>query len=158
MRKVFVFFLVAFMASACDEDRVYEKNVDFDDRFWPVSEKPEFEFDIVDNAVNYNLYCNIRNSVSFPYSRIFINYSLEDSSGVAIQKQLTPAFLFDQHSGKPQGTSGLGDIYDQRIPLLKNYHFNKPGKYRVRFEQYMRTDSLQGILAVGLRVEKTAAN
>jgi gliding motility-associated lipoprotein GldH len=154
MRIAVFVLLITMLFSACDEERVYEKNFDFEDRFWPVSQKPEFEFEIHDNKANYNLYCNIRNSVSFPYSRLFINYSLEDTTGVSLKKQLTPAFLFDQHSGKPEGTSGLGDIYDQRIPLLRNYHFPNPGKYRIRFEQYMRTDSLQGILAVGLRVEK----
>jgi gliding motility-associated lipoprotein GldH len=156
MRKTIFFLLLALMVSACDDARVYEKNFDFDERFWPVSQKPEFEFDITDNAARYNLYCNVRNSVSFPYSRLFLNYALEDSSGISLQKQLTSAFLFDQHSGKPQGTSGLGDIYDQRIPLLKNYQFAKPGKYKIRLEQFMRTDSLQGILAVGVRIEKTS--
>jgi gliding motility-associated lipoprotein GldH len=156
MRTVVFVLLVTMLFSACDEGRVYEKNFDFKDRFWPVSQKPEFEFEITDNQANYNLYCNIRNSVSFPYSRLFINYSLEDSAGTPLQKQLKPAFLFDQQSGKPEGVSGLGDIYDQRIPLLSNYHFSSPGRYKIRFEQYMRTDSLQGILAVGLRVEKAS--
>jgi gliding motility-associated lipoprotein GldH len=157
MRTAVFVLLITMLFSACDEERVYEKNFDFEDRFWPVSQKPEFEFEILDNQVNYNLYCNIRNSVSFPYSRLFIQYSLEDSAGTSLQKQLKPAFLFDQHSGKPEGASGLGDIYDQRIPLLRNYHFANTGKYKVRFEQYMRTDSLQGVLAVGLRVEKAIA-
>jgi gliding motility-associated lipoprotein GldH len=156
MRTAAFFTLMAMLLVTCDDQRVYEKNFDFENRYWPVNEKPEFEFEIRDHQINYNLYCNLRNSVSFPYSRLFINYSLEDSTGVSVKKALTQAFLFDQKSGKPEGTSGLGDIYDQRIPLLKNYHFAAPGKYKIRFEQYMRTDSLQGILAVGLRVENTA--
>jgi gliding motility-associated lipoprotein GldH len=155
MRKA-VFILLTLFVSACNDDRIYEKNFDFKDRFWPVSQTPEFQFDITDTKVNYNLYCNLRNTVSFPYTRLFINYYLQDSSGVQLQKKMTTAFLFDQHSGKPQGASGLGDIYDHRIPLLKDYQFPHTGKYTIRFEQFMRTDSLQGVLAVGLRVEKAS--
>jgi gliding motility-associated lipoprotein GldH len=65
-----------------------------------------------------------------------------------------PAFLFDQHTGKPQGSSGLGDIYDQRFPVISNYKFPSPGKYKVSFEQFMRKDTLEGVLAIGLRVER----
>lgn len=157
MRTVVVFLLIALGLSACDDGRTYEKYFDFEERIWPVTETPEFEFEITDHQANYNLYCNIRSSVSFPYSRLFVNYYLLDSSGAQLQKKLIHEFLFDQHNGKPQGTSGLGDIYDQQIPMVKNFHFNRPGKYTVRFEQFMRTDSLQGVLAVGLRVEKTSA-
>ena len=154
MRKVVFALLLAGVLSACDDSRIYEKNFDFEKNYWLVAEKPAFDFEITDNKTNYNLYCNVRNSVSFPYSRLFINYSLEDSTRAILQRKLLPVFLFDQHTGKPQGVSGLGDIYDHQIPLLKNHQFAAPGKYTIRFEQFMRTDSLQGILAIGLRVEK----
>ena len=154
MRIFFPVLILAIFMTACDESRVYEKNHDFEERMWPVTEKPEFEFEIKDAQVNYNLYCDVRNTISFPYTRIFINYYLEDSSGVLLREKLTSTYLFDQDTGKPLGTSGLGDIYDHRTPILNNYHFAHPGKYRIRFEQYMRMDTIPGILAAGLRVEK----
>ena len=154
MRIFFPFIMLAVLFSACDENRVYEKNNDFQNRYWVVNEKPAFEFDIAEDQYNYNLYCDIRNTVSFPYSRLFFNYQLEDSAGVVLQKKLTEKTLFDPKTGKPFGSSGLGDIYDHRVTILSNYHFPYKGKYRVRFEQYMRLDTLPGVLAVGLRVEK----
>lgn len=148
-------FFVAVFFLACDDSRVYEKNHDFEDRNWLVNDTATFEFQIKDTSTNYNLYCNIRNSVAFPYSRVFINYYLQDSAGATLQKKLTEAFLFDRETGKPLGSSGLGDIYDQRLPVINNYRFPYAGKYKMTFEQYMRIDTLQGIIAVGLRVEKT---
>jgi gliding motility-associated lipoprotein GldH len=65
------------------------------------------------------------------------------------------SFLFDEKTGKPNGNSGLGDIYDQQFLLLKDYAFTQPGDYTIQFEQFMRTDSLQGVLAIGVRVEKS---
>lgn len=154
MRIVLPFLSLAVFLSACDNTRVYEKNHDFDSRHWQVNDTTAFEFEIKDTAQRYNLYCNLRNTVSFPYARLFVNYSLEDSTGKPLQKKLVQTFLFDQQTGKPQGTSGLGDIYDHRIRLIGNHRFPYAGKYNMRFEQYMRTDTLEGILAVGLRVEK----
>jgi gliding motility-associated lipoprotein GldH len=139
--------------NCCDDSRVYEKNNDFDERQWLASEKPAFEFTVTHDQ-SYNLYCNLRNSITYPYSRIFITYTLKDSVGSEIKKEMINTFLFDEKTGKPQGSSGLGDIYDQQVVLLKNYTFSQPGTYTVQFEQFMRTDTLQGVLAVGLRVEK----
>jgi gliding motility-associated lipoprotein GldH len=154
MRIFFAFIVTAVFFTGCDTERVYEKNYDFTLRQWLVNDTPVFEFEIADTIADYNLYFNIRNSVSFPFSRLFINYYLEDSAGTPIQKKLTQTFLFDKQTGKPFGTSGLGDIYDQRVPLISNYRFPYSGKFKMKFEQFMRTDTLQGVLAVGLRVEK----
>lgn len=153
MKLIVPFFLLAIFAAGCDDTRLYEKNYDFEKRVWLVDDKPTFDFEISNTAQRYNLYCNVRNSVAFPYARLFVKYQLKDSLGKVLNEQLVPAFLFDQHTGQPQGSSGLGDIYDQRFPILTNYQFDKPGTYKVSFEQYMRKDTLEGILAIGLRVE-----
>jgi gliding motility-associated lipoprotein GldH len=154
MRIFFAIVLLALFIAGCDDTRVYEVNHDFETRAWPVTEKPEFEFDISNTVEKYSLYCNIRNSVAFPYSRLFFKYELKDSTGKLLEGKMIPGFLFDQHTGKPQGSSGLGDIYDQRFSIISNYQFPAPGKYKVSFEQFMRQDTLEGILAVGLRVER----
>jgi len=143
---------IVVLLNCCDNSRVYEKNHDFTERQWLVNEKPSFEF-IVANSQSYNLYCNLRNGITYPYSRIFITYTLKDSLGTELKKEMINSFLFDEKTGKPNGSSGLGDIYDQQFLLLKDYSFSQPGKYTVQFEQFMRTDTLQGVLAIGLRVE-----
>jgi gliding motility-associated lipoprotein GldH len=156
MRIFFFPCLICILFFACDESRVYEQNSDFTNRYWIVAEKPEFEFTIDRPADNHTVYGNIRNSISYPYARIFFNYYLQDSTGAEIEKQLVTQYLFDAKTGKPFGNSGLGDIYDHSFPLLKNYKFRHRGKYKIRFEQSMRVDTLQGILAVGVRVEKAS--
>jgi gliding motility-associated lipoprotein GldH len=154
MRKLVVFFCVVLMIAACSDNRLYEDYVDFDDRFWAVSEQPGFEFEIADPAATYGLYCNVRIAEAYPYSDFNFRYTLSDSTGNVLNKQLVVKDVFDRKSGKPFGESGLGDIYDHQVELLKDYSFKSPGKYKITLEQFMRTDSLQGVLAVGVRVEK----
>lgn len=154
MRTVFLIFISALVFIACDDKRVFEKNLDFENQAWMMAHKPEFEFQVDDTTVNYNLYFNLRNSVSYPYSRIFFTYYLQDSLGLVVDKKLMDFTVFDPKTGKPEGTSGLGDIYDHRIPILMHHHFPYSGTHKVKFEQFMRKDTLAGVMAVGLRVER----
>lgn len=155
MKRWFVWSIALFVILAsCDSDRVYEQYYDFDNRFWAVAETPEFEFSVDQPGEKYNLYCNVRNSSDYPNARFFFTYYFQDSTGVVLKQELKTEALFDSKTGKPFGSSGLGDIYDHQFSLLENYQFPNAGKFKVKFEQFMRTDTLSGILAVGLRVEK----
>jgi gliding motility-associated lipoprotein GldH len=153
MRKFFwaPFLLLAF---SCDSNRLFEKNIDFKDSKWLYAERPSFEFRIRDTGKRYNLYCTIRNTSTYPFARLFFNYAVKDSTGAVLNNDLQSLFLFDIKSGKPLGTSGIGDVFDQRVPLLRNHEFKFTGRYTVELEQYMRLDTLDGISAVGLRVEE----
>ncbi len=118
---------------------------------------PEFEFRINDAGKKYNLYLNVRNSLDYPYSRIFITYHLHDSAGHELQTKLCMQDLFDQKTGTPFGSSGLRDIYDHQFLLLNEYEFKLSGKYKLKLEQFTRLDTLKGVLAVGVRIETAAA-
>lgn len=150
-----VLFLVGlvFMLSSCDSNRVYEDNIEFKDRTWKTTTPAELEFEVSDTAQSYNLYLDVRNSLDYPYARLFVNYHLVDPNGTVVKKEMLTENLFDIKTGEPNGRSGLGDVYDHKFDFLTNYSFEKTGKHKIRFEQFMRQDTLQGILAVGLRVE-----
>ena len=152
--RISVICVIVLLLGSCDDSRVFEKNFDFAERYWSVKENPTFEFFVRGNQP-YNLYCNLRNGMDYPYARIFFNYTLKDSAGNEISKKMVGSFLFDEKTGAPLGSSGLGDIYDHQILLLKDFRFKTDGTYIIQFEQFMRTDSLDGMLAVGLRVENS---
>lgn len=133
---------------------MFEKNETLDDRRWLVSQKPVFEVSVPDSKIPYNVFINVRNSVDYPYSRLFLTYHLKDSAGKEVSTKLVSGILFDPKSGAPHGTSGLGDLYDHQIPILKNHIFPYAGTHRIELEQFMRKDTLEGIVAVGVRVER----
>jgi gliding motility-associated lipoprotein GldH len=156
MKVIVLLLLCAVLCTACDDTRVFENNYDFDGQSWRVKDQPVFEFSIADTVQSYNIYGYVRNSVSYPYSRLFFTYYLQDSANKELQKKLIQQLLFDPKTGKPEGSSGLGDIYTHEIPLLSNHKFPAAGTYKIKFEQFMRTDTLQGVLSIGARVEKTS--
>jgi gliding motility-associated lipoprotein GldH len=153
MKCVFFFFFTLLFLAGCDSNRVFEDYKEFDDRTWKVTDPAVFEFQIKDASKKYNLYYNVRNSLEYPYARIFVQYSLTDSIGTELTKKLTSNFLFDQKTGRPLGRSGLGDVLDNQFLLLSNQSFKTEGTYRFRLDQFNRQDTLRGVLAVGLRVE-----
>ena len=161
MRSIVSFSLLVFFTGAlfsCDSNRLYEINHDFNDRTWKVNESQDFEFRINDTGKKYNIYYNVRNSLDYPYSRIFVTYYLQDSTGKELRSKLNTQDLFDQKTGAPFGSSGLGDIYDHRFLLLDNYEFKFPGKYKLKLEQFTRQDTLKGIMAIGIRIETAQSN
>jgi gliding motility-associated lipoprotein GldH len=157
MRCLWAFFLTGIFISGCgDKTRVYEQYADFENRYWLVGDTTEFEFEILQPADKYTLYGNIRNTVSYPNARLFFTYYLQDSTGNELEKKLVTRYLFDAKTGKPFGSSGLGDIYDHRVELVRNYQFKYKGKYKIKLAQSTREDTLKGILAIGLRIENSS--
>lgn len=154
MRKSIAACCLLLLLFGCDRNRLFEENKDFPNSAWLQQENPTFEFRIRDLGKSYNLFCNVRNSSDYPYARLFINYSVKDSAGTVLAKDLVSVFLFDAKTGKPFGKSGVGDVYDHRLPLLTNHTFRYTGRYTVELEQQMRQDTLRGINAVGFRLEE----
>jgi gliding motility-associated lipoprotein GldH len=145
--------LAMYLLVSCDSSRVYEDFKEFNSKAWYISDTASFDFQIADTTRRYNLKFNIRNNLDYPYARLFVNYNLSGPDKNNLSGKMISGFLFDQKTGKPFGNSGLGDIYDNQFPLLDNFKFSKKGTYSMRFHQFMRMDTLPGILAAGLRVE-----
>src|SRR6267154_2934586 len=156
MRTFLSIVAISIVWCGCDSRRVFENNIEFRNRNWKIAEHVHFEFQIADTSGKYNLLMNIRNSLDYPYARIFVNYDLQKQDSTSLNKRMIAEYLFDQNTGKPFGTSGIGDIYDHQFPILKNYSFEKAGAYKITLNQFMRMDTIPGILAVGIRVEKAA--
>ncbi len=140
------------LSTSCDENRVYEKNVDFPNQRWAVDSIPSFEFEISDAGKPYNIYWNVRNTVAYPYRNLYVTYYIEDTAGRRLTADLHNMLLFEPKTGKPYG-SGLGDIFSHQFMALPNFKFDREGVYRIRLEQYMRTDTLPEVVSVGTRVE-----
>jgi gliding motility-associated lipoprotein GldH len=154
LRAMLTVVPVIVLLIGCGDGKVYQEYRDFDQRYWLVSDTAQFRFTIDDTVSRYNVYCNIRNSTQYPYSRIFLNFSLSDTLGNNQHKALLNDFLFDPKSGAPFGKTGLGDLYDHQLSILSNYKFNRSGPYLVRLQQFMRTDTLEGIVSVGIGIQK----
>lgn len=157
-RNAFIIIIIFLGAlTACDDSRVYEKNSDLENKEWIADSTKAFEFEIKDSTISYNIYYNIRNTVSYPFQNIYVQYALKDSTDKELDSQLINNNLFDAKTGKPFG-DGLGDVFDHQFPILENYNFKNNGKYTVTLQQFMRRDTLPEIISAGIRVERATVD
>lgn len=152
--KLIIFIWLLFHFASCDSNRVFEQNTDLIGGKWAKEDTKRFEFVITDAKQPYDIYYNIRNSVSYPFHNLYLRYRLLDHEGNEISSALQNMMLFDEKSGKPMG-DGLGDVFDLQVQMLDDYSFPNTGKYAFTIQQYMRKDTLTEILAVGVRIESS---
>lgn len=151
-----VLILLAFQLTSCDANRVFEKNVELPQKMWLADSTVHFEFTLASSKKRYNLYYNIRNTRSYPFQNIYVRYHLHDTLGNEVGKSLINQDLFDPKTGRPYG-SGIGDVFDHQFLILENYKFDRVGVYQFNLQHYMRPDTLQEIVSVGLRLEEAVA-
>jgi gliding motility-associated lipoprotein GldH len=146
---------LAGVLTACDQNQLYEKNVDFEGYVWSVRQKPAFTFDIADTTQRYDVYFNVRNASAYGYYNLYLKHTLTGPDGKPVSQLLHQMFLMDPQTGEPRGR-GTGDIYDHQFLALPNQRFRQTGTYKLVLEQYMRQDQLPGLMAVGVRVAQAA--
>lgn len=152
-RKFLAFIVFGFLLSGCDSTTVFKDYVEIKDGKWFIKNAPSFTFDIQDTATPYNLYYNLRNNLSYGYYNLYLTRYLRDANGREIESRLDELILMDPKTGKPNG-DGLGDLFDHKIIMKRNYTFPKAGRYTLQIRQYMRQDPLLNIQGVGITVEK----
>ncbi|GAB4030582.1 gliding motility lipoprotein GldH [Spirosoma gilvum] len=153
MKQLGLGLFLVLLALGCDTNAVYKEYTDIDEGKWYIKNTPSFTFEITDATVPYNIYYNLRNSLSYGYYNLYLTRYLRDANGKEIESRLDELILMDPKTGKPNG-DGLGDLFDHKFLMKRNYHFPKPGKYTMQIRQYMRQDPLLNILSVGITVEK----
>jgi gliding motility-associated lipoprotein GldH len=143
--------LLAVVSLGCDNNRVFEQYEDIPDYKWSKNQTLRFEVEIVDTINPHNLYLNIRNTGAYGYSNLWLFVNKTDTQGETISEKFECKLADDK--GKWYG-SGFGDLFDLQIPYQQNIIFPRSGIYVFEMVQGMRTDSLEEVVNVGIRVEK----
>ena len=152
MRSLLLILLVAITFSSCDNTRVYENTVDFNNAYWLADSIKTFDFDIPDESEGYKILFSIRNGLKYPHRNIYISYTISDSTNKVLDEELRDFQLFHPKSGYPFG-NGSGIIREHNFDLLIDYEFPYEGRFKISFEQYMRYDSLPEVYSIGVRLE-----
>jgi gliding motility-associated lipoprotein GldH len=155
MKTFGLFALLCFGAllTGCDKSVVYTAYEDIDDGQWFIKNTPSFKVEIKDSTQRYNLFYLVRNTLQYPYYNLYLTRKITGPDGSLISTNLEEVFLSNELTGKPFG-KGLGDLFDHKIPFLKNHKFPRSGTYTFTLSQSMRQNPLPFVMGVGIRVEK----
>lgn len=149
---LYYIFLIT-LISSCDTNRLYEENHSLEGNDWYADSTLSYSFFIQDTLNPSAISFNVRNSISYPYTNLYIKYSIISPSTKEEKSDLYNMILFDEKTGEPFG-SGMGDIFDHQFLVLPQYTFKNKGQYIIQIKQYMRRNPLPFIMAFGVRVEK----
>ena len=147
----------ALILVSCTTIDLYEKSVAIPGHSWKNSYKPSFTFTIKDTSSAYELFLILRHNDKYNYNNIWVAITVQSPGTDSVKTFRADEELATNEKGWLG--SGMDDIYEHRIKLLKDLVDNevsirKPGDYTFTIEQIMRENPLENVLNVGLRIEK----
>lgn len=137
---------------SCNKNVVFSEYKTFSDGQWLAKDKATFDLEVIDTQTLNNIYLMIRHSEAYAYNNIFLFVTTKYPDGKVLTD--TMEVILANQKGEWLG-SGMGDIYDFKVPIKKNIRFPLGGKYQFVFEQGMREDPLPMIMDLGFEIEKS---
>lgn len=154
MRKASLLILsILLLVSCSDSSIVYQTMNNLDNSYWAQTNPQKFEVEITDPNASYSMFYLMRYSEDYPYYNIWINKSVTNDKKQMISKKLQGADLFNGKTGEPNG-GGFGNNFDYEILSDSILRFPQAGVYTIELDQYMRQDTLKGVVAVGIKLKK----
>ena len=154
MKHIFFCFIclsLLLSLGSCDRKRVFESYKELDKNGWNKDSVVVFDVQLKDTIKNHNLFVNIRNKGTYPYSNIYLFMTIGSPDGM--MKTDTVEFTLADPKGRWKG-SGIGGLHDNQILYKNSVFFPHKGIYKFQIKQGMRDNVLQGIRDVGIRIEK----
>lgn len=151
LKNLIIIGLFALIFAACDKNRVYDSSKSIENEQWHYQKFLKFDVSIDDTINLHKFFINIRNNNEYEYQNIYLFLTTKLPDGKKSQDTLL-CYLADE-KGKWLGT-GLGDIKDSKLLLKDNLRFPQKGTYSFTLTQAMRKDIINGIVDIGIRIEK----
>lgn len=149
-RRYFPLLFVSLLLISCDPFRIVDQNSEIKNASWQQNDGRKFSFEVEDTSLIYSVLINLRNNNDYPFSNIYLFVEMTSPSEKYFMDTLQ--FNLADQTGKWLG-SGIGNIWQNHIPLVEGVKMNEIGTYRIVLNHGMRQESLPGITDVGIRVE-----
>lgn len=159
LRKNSILLLAAvvLLVCSCDKKRVFDEYKSFNGT-WNKDSIASFEIDQKDTVSRYNLFVNVRNNNSYPYSNLYLIVEMQQP-GTKIVKVDTLEYEMANTDGTLKG-EGFTDVKESKLWYKENVNFPKPGKYIFNIQHAVRqigkvpgVQDLEGVTDVGFRIE-----
>lgn len=142
--------LATIFTFSCSTGVVYDENREVGENGWYKNDAARFDVKIDDSLATYNYYINIRHTVDYRYSNLYVFMNTTYPNGNIGRD--TVEFVLADKSGKWYG-KGWGDVKDISVPIVKEMKFPLKGAYTFQIQQAMRVDTLKEINDIGIRIE-----
>ncbi len=135
---------------SCDSGMVYDQYEQTEQGMWSWQDAKEFEAVISDTISMHNIYLQVRHSVEYPMSNLYILVHVKAPSGQHLTDTIN--MVLAAPDGKWTG-KGNGNIRELMLLYRKQTKFRVPGTYVFTLEQAMRRAELP-VTDLGVRIER----
>ena len=152
MRYPIILALIAMLLhiQSCDSDMVYDQYVGTENGMWSWRDAIEFRTDISDTTSLHNIYLQVRHTVDYPLSNLYMFVHVKSPTGQ--HRKDTINMILAEPDGKWTGR-GNGNIRELMLLYRKQTKFRIPGTYVFTLEQAMREPELP-VTDLGVRIER----
>ena len=146
---ILVIFSLFIGLTSCDQGVIYDNNQSFEDSTWKYEDVKTFSFTIADSMRPCKIFLNMRTTLDYEFSNIYMNLYSDYPNGRRDTAALE--FFLAEPNGKWLGNVS-GTVIENKAMIMKGY-LTDPGVYTFRIEQAMFDNDLGEILDIGFRIE-----
>lgn len=147
-----ILVVLSLILTGCQTEMIFEKNQPINCYGWKINDTIVFDVKIEDIHQKYDLSLNVRHRDVYEFMNLYLNV-ITLLPNNELKKEVISLPLCDD-GGKWYGNC-TGDVCFQRIYIMRKVAFPIAGTYSFRINQEMRTEELENLFDLGLRVEKS---
>ncbi|MFH0757832.1 MAG: gliding motility lipoprotein GldH [Bacteroidota bacterium] len=129
---------------------VYDEYMNTKDGQWKWTDVGVFQVEMTDTISLYNIFLQVRHTVDYPMSNLYMFVLLKSPSGQFVRD--TVNMNLAAPDGKWTG-NGTGRFRELRLLYRQQIRFSEQGIYTISLEQAMRKSELP-VTNVGVRIER----
>lgn len=159
MHRGLALILLGALMGSCGGPTVKSAYRSTDNGVWNKDSIVRFTFGELDTVQPYNMFINIRNDRTYPYSNLFLIAELGYPNGDVVRDTLE--YEMAARDGQWLG-SGQGSLKENKLWYKENIVFPSSGVYTLELSHAMRKNGqvdgiveLEGITDVGYQIEKS---
>ena len=159
MRSIFSAMIAFLLLISCDSNVIKSEYKSLDNGVWNKDEVLQFSLTELDTVQKHDVFINVRNDDTFPFSNLFLIAAMTTPEGEVFKDTL------EYTMAEPDGTwlgKGSGSIKENKLWYKENIVFPTPGVYTIEISHAMRKNGnvsgivgLEGITDVGVEVTKS---
>lgn len=147
------------MLSACGEGVVFQEDAQTPKGIWERGWNPAFSFDINDTLAAHDVFLDVRHTGDYPFSNLFAFVKLTGPDGGQLIDTVECTLADAQGRWYGKGAGFIrSDRFDAHVLYRSRNRFPRKGRYTIALEQVMRVEELNGIIDVGVSIERSRSN
>ena len=148
MRKNLLLALTSLMLVACQHNVVYTDFCTLPNNGWEADSTVCFQPTIEDTAADYQFQLILRHTDAYQYQNLWMFLEVKNDSAILSQDTIE-CYLADD-----RGNWLGGGVSVHELPLMFDaaYHFPHSGQYQITIQQGMRSENLEGIKEIGVKI------